>query len=110
MDKINVTVWNEYMHEKLEPAIGKIYPEGIHGAIAKMLGRDEKYNIRTATLEMPEHGLTDEVLENTDVLIWWGHMAHDKVSDEVAEKVRQESTRRNGTHRSSLGPSVKALR
>ena len=89
MDKINVTVWNEYMHEKLEPAIGRIYPEGIHGAIAKMLGRDEKYNIRTATLDMPEHGLTDDVLENTDVLIWWGHMAHDKVSDEVAEKVRQ---------------------
>lgn len=89
MDKINVTVWNEYMHEKLEPAIGKIYPEGIHGAIKKMLGRDEKYNIRTATLDMPEHGLTDEVLESTDVLIWWGHMAHDKVSDEVAEKVRQ---------------------
>ena len=60
MDKINVTVWNAYMHEKLEPAIGKIYPEGIHGAIAKMLGRDEKYNIRTATLEMPEQQLRGE--------------------------------------------------
>lgn len=54
-----------------------------------MLGRDEKYNIRTATLDMPENGLSDEVLQNTDVLIWWGHLAHDKVSDEVAEKVRK---------------------
>lgn len=89
MEKVNVTVWNEYIHERQEEKIKKIYPEGIHAAIAKMLGRDEKYNIRTATLDMPENGLSDEVLQNTDVLIWWGHLAHDKVSDEVAEKVRK---------------------
>ena len=77
MEQINVTVWNEFIHEKDE-RIGKVYPEGIHGAIAKMLGRDKKYNIRTATLEMPEHGLTQEVLDNTDVLIWWGHCAHER--------------------------------
>lgn len=87
MSKINVTIWNEFIHEKDEK-IAKIYPDGIHGAIASMLGKDNIYNIRTATLEMPEHGLTDDVLESTDVLIWWGHMAHAKVSDEVAEKVR----------------------
>ncbi len=88
MAKLNVTVWNEFIHEK-EENIAKIYPEGIHGAIAQMLGKYHEYNIRTATLEMPEHGLTDEVLNSTDVLIWWGHIAHAKVSDEVAEKVRQ---------------------
>ncbi len=86
--KINVTVWNEFIHEKDE-RIAKIYPEGIHGAIAQMLGRDTNLNIRTATLDMPEHGLSDEVLADTDVLIWWGHMAHDKVSDEIAEKVKK---------------------
>ena len=85
---INVTVWNEYIHEVKSEEIAKIYPKGIHGAIAEMLGRDENLCIRTATLDMPEHGLTDEVLENTDVLIWWGHVAHAKVSDEVAEKVQ----------------------
>jgi len=89
MEKIRVTIWNEFIHEKKEPRIAKVYPEGIHGAIASMLGKDPKFEIRTATLEEPEHGLTDEVLDNTDVLIWWGHIAHDKVSDEVAEKVRQ---------------------
>lgn len=89
MSKINVTVWNEFIHEKKEDAIAKIYPEGIHGAIAQMLSSEESINVRTATLEMPEHGLSDEVLNNTDVLIWWGHLAHNKVSDEVAEKVRQ---------------------
>jgi len=86
---INVTVWNEYFHERKDEKIGKIYPKGIHGAIAEMLGRDEEFNIRTATLDMPEHGLTDEVLENTDVLIWWGHIKHGDVSEEVAEKVKK---------------------
>lgn len=86
---INVTVWNEYIHERNSEDVAKIYPDGIHMAIKKKLGRNEEFNIRTATLDMPEHGLTDEVLDTTDVLIWWGHMAHGKVSDEVAEKVKQ---------------------
>jgi len=45
--------------------------------------------VRTATLDEPEHGLRDDVLNNTDVLIWWGHMAHKEVSDEVVEKVHR---------------------
>lgn len=85
--KINVTVWNENIHEQTSEAIAKIYPKGIHGAIAEMLGKDCNFFITTATLEMPEHGLTEEVLNNTDVLIWWGHMAHSKVSDEVTDRV-----------------------
>ena len=87
MERLNVTIWNEYVHEK-SARIGKVYPDGIHGAIAQMLGRDKKYNIRIATLEMEEHGLSEEVLNDTDVLIWWGHCAHEKVSDEVATRVR----------------------
>lgn len=71
METINVTVWNEYIHER-SGRVAEIYPGGIHGAIAEMLGRDKKYNIRTATLDMPENGLSEEVLDNTDVLIRWG--------------------------------------
>lgn len=89
MSKVNVTIWNEYLHEVNSERIAKVYPKGIHGAIAEMLGRDNEYNITTATLEMPECGLTDEVLEGTDVLIWWGHQAHNRVPDEIAERVRQ---------------------
>ena len=87
MGKVRVTIWNEYRHEVLEERIAKVYPKGIHGAIAEMLGRHMDYEIRTATLAEPEHGLTQEVLDNTDVLIWWGHMAHNEVSDEVVERV-----------------------
>lgn len=89
LNMINVTVWNEYKHERESELVAKIYPDGIHMAIKKMLGRNEEFNIRTATLDMPEHGLTDDVLDTTDVLIWWGHMAHNQVSEEVAEKVKQ---------------------
>ena len=92
-------VWNEYIHEKIDERIAKVYPNGIHGAIAEMLGHDNEYNITTATLDMPECGLADNVLNNTDVLIWWGHCAHDKVPDEIAEKVRQRVL-------SGMGPIV----
>ncbi len=84
---IRVTVWNEFRHEKTEEAIRAIYPEGIHGAIADFLRREEDIQVRTATLDEPEHGLTQEVLDDTDVLIWWGHMFHNMVSDEVVERV-----------------------
>jgi trehalose utilization protein len=84
---IKVTVWNEYRHEKMDKEIAEIYPQGIHGAIAAYLGKDPDIKVRTATLDEPDHGLSDEVLNDTDVLIWWGHMAHDEVRDDIAEKV-----------------------
>lgn len=85
--KIKVTVWNENRHEKNDPCIAAVYPEGIHGAIASFLKTEGEIEVRTATLDEPEHGLTDEVLDNTDVLIWWGHMAHGDVRDDIVEKV-----------------------
>ena len=86
---IRVTVWNEYRHEKEDPAIAQIYPEGMHGAIAKYLREQPGIEARTATLDEPEHGLSDDVLDNTDVLTWWGHMAHDEVRDDIVDKVQK---------------------
>ena len=85
---INVTIWNEFRHEKTNEAVQKIYPEGIHEQIASFL-KDEDFELRTATLDEAEHGLTKEVLEKTDVLLWWGHMAHDEVEDKIVERVHQ---------------------
>lgn len=87
--KIRVTVWNEYRHEKRSEHIAKIYPQGIHGAIAGFLNAQPDIEARLASLDEPQHGLTDEVLANTDVLIWWGHMAHGEVKDEIVDKVQQ---------------------
>ena len=83
-----VTIWNEYRHEKSDEQVAKIYPEGIHATLAAALA-EAGFEVRTATLDEPEHGLTDEVLDSTDVLLWWGHMAHDEVSDEMVEKVHE---------------------
>ena len=86
-DKINVTIWNEFIHEKKNKTCAKLYPEGIHKKIAQMLGN--KYNYNFGILEQEEHGLTEEVLNLTDVLIWWGHAAHEKVKDEIVERVHK---------------------
>jgi len=84
---LRLTVWNEYRHEKENPKVSAVYPQGIHQALADGLRAHGFASVQTATLDEPEHGLTDEVLANTDVLLWWGHKAHADVSDEVAARV-----------------------
>ena len=88
MSALRVTIWHEYRHEKRDEHVASVYPEGIHGALAKGLA-PYGFDIRTATLDEPEHGLTQEVLDNTDVLTWWGHMAHHEVSDEIVDRVQE---------------------
>ena len=83
-----VTIWNEFRHEKSDAKVAEIYPHGIHEAIAAHL-RQNNFAVQTATLDEPEHGLTHNVLAQTEVLIWWGHMAHDEVSDEVVDRVHK---------------------
>lgn len=86
-DKIRITVWNENIHEQIDERVQKVYPEGIHNTIAGFLNSQPDMEARTATLEQPEHGLPEKVLAETDVLIWWGHKAHDKVDNEIVERV-----------------------
>ena len=83
-----VTVWNEYRHERNSERVAAIYPDGMHTTIATAL-KNAGFPVRTATLDEPEHGLAPEILDNTDVLVWWGHMAHQDVHDEVVERVYQ---------------------
>ncbi len=86
--QLNVTVWNEFRHERFEEACKAIYPDGIHGLIKQFLDRDETLNVRLAALDDPDNGLPADVLDNTDVLIWWGHMAHHEVPDALVERIR----------------------
>lgn len=88
MKKLNVTIWNEYRHEKVNEKVAAIYPDGMHKPIGEYL-ENEGFAIRFATLDEPEHGLTTAVLADTDVLIWWGHMAHGEVSDDIVERVQK---------------------
>jgi trehalose utilization protein len=84
---LRVLVWNEGRHEKKNAAVGRVYPQGIHGAIAEGLTA-AGFDTRTATLDEPEHGLTEAALAETDVLIWWGHMAHGDVQDAIVDRVQ----------------------
>ncbi|CCN48683.1 putative Trehalose utilization protein [Vibrio nigripulchritudo MADA3029] len=84
-----VLVWSEFIHEQENPVVADVYPEGIHGCIANALNQHPSIEATTATLQEDQHGLTEERLAQTDVLIWWGHAAHGEVSDEVVERVVQ---------------------
>ncbi|GAA1171983.1 ThuA domain-containing protein [Nesterenkonia xinjiangensis] len=89
---LRILVWNEGVHEELaEPEhIGEIYPEGMHGAIAAGLRKHlPEAEVATATLSDVEHGLTEERLARTDVLLWWGHRAHDDVGEEIVDRVHR---------------------
>jgi trehalose utilization protein len=88
MELTRVTVWNEHVHERTDPHVAAIYPDGIHGALAAGIASRGDLAVRTATMEEPEHGLTSEVLDATDTLVWWGHTAHDEVSDAVVDRVQ----------------------
>ncbi len=88
-EKLNVVIWNEYRHEKLDEVCASIYPDGIHGCIKNFLKPDESLNITLAALDDADQGIPQELLEKTDVLLWWGHMAHHEVSDELVERIRQ---------------------
>jgi len=89
VEAIRVTVWNEFRHEKNDDRVKAIYPKGMHVAIGEGLAKNSDMTVRYATLDDPEHCLTEAVVNSTDVLIWWGHCAHDQVSDEVVRRVQK---------------------
>ena len=86
---IRVTIWNEFYHERENEAVRAVYPEGIHEALAAFLRAEPDMTVRTATLDEPECGLPQQALDETDVLLWWGHKRHGDVPDEVALRVQK---------------------
>jgi trehalose utilization protein len=90
---LRVTVWGENVHECREEPVRAIYPDGMHATIAQGLDAllGDGVQTRTVTLQDPEHGLTPETLESTDVLTWWGHAAHPDVDEAVVDRVQQRS-------------------
>lgn len=87
-ETMNITIWNEFRHEKLHEAVKSVYPDGIHTVIGKHLSAMEGVNVTYATLDDPENGLPQEVVDKTDVMLWWGHMAHKEVADATVDRVQ----------------------
>jgi len=90
IETIKVTVWGENVHEHINERVAEVYPDGMHEAVAAGLREQlgDGVVVRTATLDQPDHGLTDEVLAATDVLTWWGHLAHADVPDELVDRIQ----------------------
>jgi trehalose utilization protein len=87
---LRVTVWNENLHEQHQESVKRIYPKGMHTPIAEGIQRERgrDVSVRTATFDEPEHGLTERMLAETDVLTWWGHEAHERVDDRIVDRVQ----------------------
>lgn len=87
---LRVTVWNEFVHERERDDVREVYPQGLHTVIAAGLTEQlgDAVAVATATLDEPQHGLTTQRLDETDVLMWWGHAAHDRVDDEIVTRVQ----------------------
>lgn len=88
---IRVTVWGEYIHERENEDVRRIYPQGMHAVIAAGIQQNlgARAKVRTATLQEPEHGLSEQTIAETDVLVWWGHLAHEQVAGEVVDRIQQ---------------------
>jgi trehalose utilization protein len=87
---LRVTVWNENLHEQHQESVKKVYPKGMHAPIAEGIERElGDADVRVATFDEPEHGLTEKVLAETDVLTWWGHAAHERVADAIVDRVHE---------------------
>lgn len=86
---IRALVWGENVHEQKNAEVAALYPDGMHACIAAALNQDAGVTATTATLQEPEHGLTEARLAETDVLLWWGHAAHGDVDDAIVTRVQQ---------------------
>lgn len=85
---LRVTMWNEFVHERELPEIRAVYPEGIHGCLRNFLEKEQDITVRCVTLDMPNQGITQALLDNTDVLIWWSHARQEDITDETVRLVR----------------------
>jgi trehalose utilization protein len=86
MADIRVTIFCEHNQDRYEP-VKSVYPDGMHAAIAGAYDEESGFRVTIATQDMPEHGLSKEVLNETDVLIWWSHIDNNLLSDAVANEV-----------------------
>jgi trehalose utilization protein len=87
---IRVLVYGENVHERKNSVVAGLYPKGMHGTIAEALNADAGLKATTVTLEEIEAGKwSPAALKDVDVMTWWGHVAHDKVPDEVVNAVAE---------------------
>ncbi len=94
---IKVTVWNEYGSFQFnDKECVEAYPNGLHNHICEYLNLEEDFEAKVSLQDDAEFGLSEEVLNNTDVLVYWAHRRHHEVPDEIAERIKDHVNRGMG--------------
>ncbi|MBQ4073766.1 MAG: ThuA domain-containing protein [Clostridia bacterium] len=93
---LHITIWNEDSLQETHENVLKVYPKGLNGALAAIFEDKSDCVVRTACLCEQDGGLPEELLADTDVLIWWGHCKHGQVPDEVVSRVQDHVLRGMG--------------
>lgn len=112
--KRRVVAWSEGS-ANVDPASKVVYPNDINSAIAEGLKplESQGWEVLRASLGDPDQGLSDERLNSTDVLIWWGHKKHNQVSDElvgkIVKRVKEQGMGFIGTHSAHFSKPLKKL-
>src|SRR5258708_40289421 len=106
----SVLIWNEGRHEKQNPKVAEIYPNGMHGAIAAHLRQFAEFTVSTGTLDDPDQGCSEKAINQTDVLLWWGHLHHDEVADAAVERIQDRVLAGNGPIALHSGPVFQIFR
>ena len=86
---MKVTVFSEHGKSHREnPEVVNRHPHGIHRTL-KELFDGAGFDTTAVWQDDGDDGsmLTDEILNDTDVLVWWGHCMHENVSDALVEKI-----------------------
>lgn len=91
LSPLDVVVWaDDRAGADLEGEAAALHPDGIAVAIGAALRTQPASGVVTvAGLHEPDQGLAEERLAAADVLVWWGHKAHDEVADETASRVER---------------------
>lgn len=101
---MRVTVWGEgfwdqksdlgdravpLYYETYAEAARELYPREIHVAIATSLSQrlGTAATVQAVSLDDRDHGLGQDLIDGTDVLVWWGHVKDLLVPDEAIDRV-----------------------
>ena len=105
--KRRVVVWSEGTAPK------SVYPNDVNAAIADGLQSLKGWEVVTASINDPEQGLPDNILNSASVLIWWGHQRHGDVKDDlvnrIVTRVKQDGMGFIATHSAHYSKPLKAL-
>ena len=79
---VRVVVWDEQ-----QPAQKEVYTNFLGNQIASYLRTLPDLSVTSVNLNDPDQGLSDAIITNCDVLVWWSHVKNKQVSTNKAAEI-----------------------